>query len=215
MKIFVSWSGGKDCMFALFRHLHHNPNTEVHALLHMKRKTSAHGFGEDVIIEQADAMDVPLCIQSVGADGYEAAFKAALEQFKAEGVFAGVFGDIYLEEHKVWVERVCGEVGVQPLFPLWGEGTSDLIKDFVSLGFKTLIVAMRSDLKPDVFLGRVIDQEFIKEFGQLPDVDLCGEHGEYHTYVFDGPLFKRRATYTVGETYEEKKHRILPIRAKQ
>ena len=211
MKIFVSWSGGKDCMFALFRHLQHYPNTEVHTLLHMKRKASAHGFGEDVIEEQADAMGLPLHVQSVGTDGYETAFKTALEQLKTEGVFTGVFGDIYLEEHKVWVERVCGEVGVRPLFPLWGDSTSGLIDEFVSSGFKTLIVAMRSDLKPDVFLGRIIDQEFIKEFGLLPDVDLCGEHGEYHTYVFDGPLFKRSATYTMRETYEDKKHRILPI----
>ncbi|WP_112318883.1 diphthine--ammonia ligase [Porphyromonas cangingivalis] len=215
MKIFVSWSGGKDCMFALFRHLQDHPGTEVHALLHMKRKTSAHGFGEDVIIEQAEAMGIPLCIQTVGPDGYEAAFKGALEHFKAEGVFTGLFGDIYLEEHKVWVERVCSEVGVRPLFPLWGETTPDLIKDFVSSGFKTLVVAMRSDLKPDVFLGRIIDEKFINEFGQLSDVDLCGEHGEYHTYVFDGPLFRRSATYAMGEIYEEKKHRILPIHAKQ
>ncbi|MDO4695135.1 diphthine--ammonia ligase [Porphyromonas sp.] len=213
MTVFVSWSGGKDCMFATYKYLRSNPESSVHALLHMKRKSSAHGFAEDVIIEQAEAMSLPLIIKEVGESGYEAAFKEALATLKAKGVDTGIFGDIYLEEHKVWVERVCGEMGVTPLFPLWGMDTSTIINEFVASGFKTLVVAMRSDLMPMCFLGRVIDEEFVRDFSTLPDVDLCGEHGEYHSYVFDGPLFRRPARYVGGETCEEKKHRILPITA--
>lgn len=213
MKIFVSWSGGKDCMFAMYRHLQRNPDASVGSLLHMQRNTSAHGFGADVIIEQAKAMEMPLYVCTVGNDGYEVAFKKALKELKKKGIGIGVFGDIYLEEHKIWVERVCQEMGIHPLFPLWGEETATLIRDFVSEEFKTLVVAMRSDLNPDTFLGRVIDHDFIEDLAKLHDVDLCGEHGEYHTYVFDGPLFKRKAQYVTGTPYEEKRHKILPLHA--
>lgn len=198
-------------MFALYQYLRAYPDTEVCTLLHMKRATSAHGFGDDVIMEQASAMGLRLTLCPVGDRAYEDAFRSALQELKDQGVSTGIFGDIYLETHKVWVERVCLSMGVEPIFPLWGQETSQLIRDFVEAGFKTLIVAMRTDLKPDLFLGRVIDSELIAQMGALSDIDLCGEHGEYHTYVFDGPLFERPARYISGQPCTIKKHLILPI----
>ncbi len=211
MKVFVSWSGGKDCMFAAYRFLHENNDNSIHSLLHMERAKSAHGFDNDLLREQADAMGLPLTIAKVGAEGYEAAFKSALSSLKEAGVSHGVFGDIYLEEHRTWVERVCGEVGVTPIFPLWGMGTESIMQEFVASGFKTLIVAIHKEMVSGEYLGCTIDRAFIESFGTLPDVDICGERGEYHTFVYDGPLFRRQAKYRPGEIIEDKKHLILPL----
>ncbi len=104
---------------------------------------------------------------------------------------AGIFGDIDVQEHKVWICRVCSELDIEPIFPLWGRETEDIVHDFIDAGFDAIIVAVKAEILGEKWLGRKIDKKLI---GDLMDgkIDPCGEAGEYHTFVVDGPLFRRR-----------------------
>jgi uncharacterized protein (TIGR00290 family) len=118
-----------------------------------------------------------------------------LRTFKQEGVNGGVFGDIDFEEHRQWVERVCQEVDIVPHLPLWGESQDKILRDFIDLGFEAVIIATKADLFGREWLGQRIDLNFIKHLDELretKDITPCGEAGEYHTLVIDGPLFKKR-----------------------
>jgi len=126
---------------------------------------------------------------------YEAKFKNMLRAFRREGITGGVFGDIDLNEHREWVERVCQEVDITPHLPLWGESQNEILKDFIKSGFKAIVVATKADMLGEEWLGREVDLNFINQLVKLrktKDVTLCGEAGEYHTLVVDGPLFQKR-----------------------
>jgi len=126
---------------------------------------------------------------------YEAEFKNMLLDLKQKGVNGGVFGDIDLEEHRQWVERVCQQVEMTPYLPLWGQSQETVLSDFVRLGFEAIVVAVRADLFGEEWLGQKVDLDFINylvELRETEDFTLCGEAGEYHTLVTDGPIFNQR-----------------------
>jgi len=140
-------------------------------------------------------MGIPLVQRRTTWGNYEAEFKSMLRIFKQEGVNGGVFGDIDFEEHREWVERVCQEVDIVAHLPLWGESQDKILRDFIGLGFEAVIVATKANLLGEEWLGQRIDLDFIKHLDELKetkDITLCGEAGEYHTLVIDGPLFKER-----------------------
>lgn len=122
---------------------------------------------------------------------YGTEFKSVLLALKQEGVGGGVFGDIDLEEHRQWVERVCGEVDVMPYLPLWGQAQIEILRDFIELGFEAIVVVAKTDLFSEYWLGRRVDLDFLS-YLQANDISLCGEAGEYHTFVTDGPMFNQR-----------------------
>ncbi len=214
MKAFISWSGGKDCLYALYRFLQKGDNS-VYALLNMTNKDSdlsrSHGIHNDLVRRQAEALDIPIIQQPAGSKEYEAMFKKAVESMKAKGVDSGVFGDIYLDSHRQWVERVCDDLGIKPIFPLWGQDTSVLIREFIADGFKTITVAVRKEKLPIVFLGKIIDQHFIDDLNKIPEIDLCAERGEYHTFVFDGPIFVKPVAFGIGSQREDDKHYYINL----
>jgi len=126
---------------------------------------------------------------------YEAEFKNMLLALKPEGVRGGVFGDIDLEQHRQWTTTICQEVDIIPYLPLWGRGQEAILKDFIGSGFEAIVVVARADLFSQEWLGRKIDLDFLShlsELDQTGDIQLCGEAGEYHTLVTDGPLFNQR-----------------------
>jgi len=126
---------------------------------------------------------------------YEAEFKDMLLTLKGEGVSGGVFGDVDLEEHKQWIDRVCREVGITPYLPLWGQSQDRIMRDFIDLGFDAIVVATKADLFGEEWLGQKVDLDFIKHLDKLREtrgITLCGEAGEYHTFVTDGPMFNQR-----------------------
>lgn len=214
MKAFVSWSSGKDCMYALYKFLQQKDN-EVIALLNMTNadsdKSRSHGITNEMVLRQAAQLSFPLVQQPAGKSDYEANFKKAVEALKQKGAEAGVFGDIYLEEHRVWIERVCSEMGITPVFPLWGYDTAQLIRQFVDDGFKTITVAVRKNKLSQDFLGKVIDSDFIAQLSAMDGIDLCAERGEYHSFVFDGPLFKKTVSFTTGEISEDTHHYYIQL----
>jgi len=191
-EVFVSWSGGKDSCLACYKAL--SEGYEVSYLLNMvnkeNKKSRSHGTDVKLISAQAEAMGVPILQIPTSWEEYEGDFKSAASKLKELGIKIGVFGDIYLPEHREWAERVCKEIGIEPVLPLWENDTEDLLLEFIGAGFKAIVVAVKADLGEDM-LGEKIDINLVNELKKRK-IDLCGEHGEFHTFVMDGPLFKNR-----------------------
>jgi len=155
----------------------------------------SHGLDSKLIVAQSQAIGIPLIQREVTWDTYEEAFKAVMIELKQMGVEGSVFGDIDVQEHKDWVDRVCSEVGITPIEPLWGLKPEQILMDFIDKGFEAIVVNAKADLFGEEWLGRKVDRRFLKELQKLQsehNVHICGEWGEYHTLVIDGPIFKRR-----------------------
>ena len=215
-QVFVSWSGGKDSCFAC--HKAAADGLEVCYLLNMitedGRKSWTHGQSSELLQTQAQAVGVPLIQRRAAMASYEATFKETLRSLKQNGVDGGVFGDIDIEEHREWVERVCAEADVEPYQPLWGQAQRTLLQDFVSSGFEAVVVAARADLFGEEWLGHKVDPDFLAylmELEQESGVQPCGEAGEYHTFVIDGPLFKQRIEILEANRVQREGHWFLEI----
>jgi len=188
MKVFASWSGGKESALATYRAI-----SQGHEVLYLVNfvsedgdKSRSHGIKADVLESQSKAIGIPIVQVRTSWGDYEENFRKVVEKLKQKGIQGGVFGDMDLEEHREWLERVCGELEIKPILPLWGIGPEELLADFWGLGFKATVVATKLDKS---LLGRNLDKSCfseIEKFGCHP----CGESGEYHTFVFDGPFFK-------------------------
>ncbi len=197
---FCSWSGGKDSCLALYRAL--DAGAQVRHLVNMRVETGersrSHGLRTTVLQAQAERMDLPLCGESVSWSGYEQGFIRILRGLKDQGIETGIFGDIDLQEHLDWECRVCGEAGMTAALPLWQEEPMSLVCEFCEAGFETRIAAVRAEsLSPDV-LGKALTPDLTREFVDL-GVDACGENGEFHTVVVNGPIFREPLDLVPGE----------------
>ena len=217
MKAFVSWSGGKDCMLALHRFKKEKGN-EVVCLVNMGNSegthSRSHGLENKLIIEQAKSINIPLIQKATDRGDYESDFKDVIVKLKLEGVTSGVFGDIYLEAHRVWIERVCAEMDITAIFPLWGNDTTDLLDEFISEGFETIVVAINNTKIDDSWLGRKINYKFLDDILKLENIDPCAENGEYHSFVYNGPIFKNRLNLKKGRTYTESDNTFIELNLK-
>ena len=195
-KYAASWSGGKDSCFAYWKAI--SQGLQVSYLLNMINEDStrsmSHGLDRKLIALQAQVMELPIIQRKVTWGTYEAQFKAALEELKPKGITGLVTGDIYLQGHKDWTDRVCSEVGIKAVLPLWQMDTPQLLTDFIDAGFKAIIVSVKAEFLGKEWLGRQVDSKLAAELSQLAElkhVDPCGEGGEFHTFVYDGPSFKK------------------------
>ncbi len=193
MSYVASWSGGKDSCFALYEavdkgykisHLVNFISKEFH-------RVSFHGTEARLIQLQSQAIGIPLLQKETTWDGYEQEFKEAVRGLIPCGVTGMVFGDIYLQEHKDWVERVCNDLDIEAVEPLWGKSTEEILSGFIEKGFEAVIVSAKSDLIDEDWIGRRVDKAFV-EYLKRKNIDICGENGEYHTLVTNGPIFNRR-----------------------
>ena len=197
MDVFASWSGGKDCCLACYRAVTSGLKVRylANTITEDGRRSCSHGLPTDVIRVQAQAMEIPLVQRRTTGDSYRAEFIDMLRGFKKEGIDGGVFGDIDFNEHREWIENVCREAGIIPHLPLWLESQDELLTELIDAGFEAVVVVAKADLFDEEWLGRKIDREFLShlaEIRQTKEITPCGEAGEYHTLVVDGPLFKRR-----------------------
>lgn len=189
----VSWSGGKDSALAL--HRIRQQGVEVVGLLTMfdpdTGTSRSHGLPPGLLRDQARCLGLPLHAGHADWDGYEAEFKRCLGALMEEGIEAAVFGDIFLDRHREWVERVCAEVGCRPLQPLWGACTDSVAEEILGLEVEARVCTVRLDRVDREWLGRPYDRTFL---GTLQDlgIDACGEHGEFHTVALWGPGFRER-----------------------
>lgn len=216
-KVFASWSGGKDSVLACYDATK-SGKIEIAYLLNMLSENGthsrSHGLMAEVLKAQAEAMRIPMIQMKTTWQHYEEEFKKALLNFKNDGVQTGVFGDIDVQEHRDWVEGVCAETGIKPLLPLWHKTRESLMEEFISAGFKAVVVAVNLEFLGSEWLGRQIDGEFVKDIKRLPQVDLCGENGEYHTFVYDGPIFKKPVEFIVGKQILKEKRWFLALELK-
>ncbi len=199
----VSWSSGKDSALAL-RTVLDQGVCQVAALLTTVSspagRIAMHGVRRALVEQQAAALGLPLEVVTFNPDepaaAYEAALRHVLSRWQKQGVQAVICGDIFLESVRRRREEKLAAAGWSALFPLWGRDPRELMAEFVHYGFRAILTSVDTAVLGCEFLGRVIDQRFLAELP--PRVDPCGENGEYHTFVFDGPGFSRPVGFTIG-----------------
>ncbi len=189
---FCSWSGGKDSCFALYRALQmgYLPRVLLTMCIENGKRSRSHGLSLLILKAQADALKLPLVTQSTSWSNYRKNFITKLTELKQEfsDLSFGIFGDI--EENTHWEKELCTEIGFEAVLPLWKIDRKMAIHDFLNTGFQAVIVAVNAEKLEPYFLGKVINVSLMLEFDKL-GIDLCGENGEYHTVVVDGPLFRK------------------------
>jgi len=202
--VLFCWSGGKDSAMALHA-LRAAGDCRIAALLttvtEQYDRISMHGVRRALLERQAESLGLPLhavlippqCINAT----YEERMKEALAKHFARGVRRVAFGDIFLEDLRAYRENNLAKIGMQALFPIWKRDTRELAREFVRQGFRALTVCVDPRVLDASFAGRELDANFFADLP--PGVDPCGENGEFHTFVFDGPVFKRPIAFRVGE----------------
>jgi uncharacterized protein (TIGR00290 family) len=203
-RVLLTWSGGKDSAMALHK-LQSMDAYRVLALLttvtEQYDRVSMHGTRTALLERQAESLGLPVEKVYIGKDAsneeYEARMRDSLARYQATGVSSVAFGDLYLEDVRRYREENLSKVGMKGLFPLWGRDTHELAHSFIDLGFKAVITCVDSNLLDGTFVGRDFDERFLSEVP--PAVDPCGENGEFHSFVYDGPSFRSRIPYERGE----------------
>ena len=203
-KVLLCWSGGKDSALALYE-IQRKPEYEVVSLLTTLTedydRVSLHGVRRALVERQAESLCLPLeqvfISKEASNEEYESKMQATLAKFQQAGVSAVVFGDIFLEDVRRYREDNLSRIGMRAVFPIWGRDSAELARTFVDLGFKAIVTCVDSKVLGEKFAGRMIDDSFLAELP--PNVDPCGENGEFHSFVFDGPIFRRRISLTVGQ----------------
>lgn len=211
MRAFFSWSGGKDSMLALHRAL--DEGFRVEALLAMFDETGdrsrSHALPPALMQAQADALGIPLVMRQASWTDYEAVFTEQLRDFAEQGLTHGVFGDIDLQPHRDWEEKVCAAAGLTAALPLWQAPRRALVDELLALGYRARVVCVDARFLDARFCGREFDAGFIADLP--PHVDACGENGEFHTFVFDGPRFSRPVPHELVAVRELKPVAPAPL----
>lgn len=191
-KFVMSYSCGKDSTLALNRMIEKG-NIPVALLITVDKdlcRSWFHGVPENLLNNVSESLNIPLLLVKCKGEEYADAFRNTLLKAKNELEADGcVFGDIDLEAHRSWCTERCNEVGVEAIFPLWNEGREDLTHEFIDRGFKTVLKNVKLEFLKEDFLGKVLTKDLVSDI-KATGADPCGENGEYHTFVYDGPLFK-------------------------
>ncbi len=203
-RAFMNWSGGKDSSLAL-HHILRNKIYSVDQLLTSINtgydRISMHGVRRELLNAQVRSIGIPLTTielpENPGMDEYERLMKEKLLALKDDNYTVAIFGDIFLEDLKHYREQQLSSIGIGAAFPLWSKSTYQLMEEFIEEGFRAIVVCVNEQYLDKKFCGRIIDKDFLND---LPStVDPCGENGEYHSFVFDGPIFNNPVQFTKGE----------------
>lgn len=203
-KAYLNWSSGKDAALALYKIQQSKEYTIDRLVTTINEsfdRVSMHGLRTKLLEQQVKALGLPLQTitfpKEVSMETYTSTMGIAMEELVAQGYGYSIFGDIFLEDLRAYREEKLKEAGIQGVFPLWKKDTKALLTEFLSLGFKAITVCVNAKLLDKSFCGRIIDENFIAD---LPNaVDPCGENGEFHTFVYDGPNFKNPVDFGLGE----------------
>lgn len=207
-KAIFNWSSGKDSALALYKTLQED-QFEITSLLtsinEEFQRISMHGVHVSLLEQQAKSLGFPLIKMELpkepSMEEYREIMSKTMSTIQSQGITHSIFGDIFLEDLRKYREDQLKSIGMNGVFPLWKIDTTDLIHEFLELGFKTVVTCVNETYLDKSFAGRIIDHDFIKD---LPEnVDPCGENGEFHTFTFDGPIFKNPIDFEVGETVKK------------
>ncbi|MET3035134.1 diphthine--ammonia ligase [Chryseobacterium sp. NRRL B-14859] len=207
-KALFNWSSGKDSALALYQLLQEDQyeiSTLLTSINREFQRISMHGVHVSLLEQQALSLGIPLVKMELpkepSMEEYQEIMKKTMSGIQSQGITHSIFGDIFLEDLRQYRESQLESIGMKAVFPLWKQNTPDLIQEFLNLGFKTIVTCVNGAYLDKSFAGRMIDHSFIKD---LPEnVDPCGENGEFHTFTFDGPIFKNPIPFEIGETVKK------------
>lgn len=205
-KAYFNWSSGKDSALALYYAMQTN-KFNVDSLFSViasgENKIAMHEIRIPLLMKQAAQIGIPLTVfhfnESWSHEEYGTEMEKYIEKFKAKGITTALFGDIYLEELRNKRISNCAKSGIKAEFPLWNISPQEILKQFIEEGFKAIITCIDNLVLPESFLGKIIDREFMETYPK--SADICGENGEYHSFVFDGPLFKNPVDFQIVRKY--------------
>lgn len=203
-KAVFHWSGGKDSSIALHELLKGNDfqiSTLLTSISEYHDRVSMHGVRRELIESQAKSIGMPLTFLNLpdmpDMNVYETLMEHKMSELSLQEITHAVFGDIFLEDLKRYRENQMEKAGLQTHFPIWKQDTNRLIRKFLDDGFKAVVACVKADVLDQSFAGRLLDEQFLED---LPEtVDPCGENGEFHTFVFDGPIFSYPVPFTFGD----------------
>lgn len=203
-KAYLNWSSGKDATFALHKTVKSGSFSVEKLVTSLNtdfNRVSMHGIRKELLERQAESLGIPLHIiplkGDVSMEKYNSIMQTHTSQLKNEGFSTAIFGDIFLEDLMEYRKEQLNKIGLTAEFPLWKIETPTLARQLIDLGYKAIVVCVNAKLLDESFCGRVFDESFLTD---LPEnVDPCGENGEFHTFVFDGPLFKNPVSFEIGE----------------
>lgn len=211
LKTYFNWSSGKDAALAL-HYLLNDKDYSVEQLITTVNtsynRVSMHGLRKELLLQQADAIGIPHSIiglpESPSMEEYEITMNENIRLLTQNNFECAAYGDIFLEDIRKYRETQLAPFNIKSVFPLWKKDTRELMKEFIDTGFKAIVICVDAGLLDISFTGRLIDETFINDLP--PNVDICGENGEFHTFCFDGPIFKNPVDFTIGENiYREYK----------
>jgi uncharacterized protein (TIGR00290 family) len=199
--VYCSWSGGKDSALALHEAIQAGaePRFLVSMMTEGGERSRSHGLRRELLAAQAAAIGLPIRFGAATWSGYRQEFvRVVAEGIAAAGARVGIFGDIDMDDHRKWEEEVCAEVGAEAALPLWQRDRRAITDQLLASGFKAVIVAVRDGILPPSLLGRALDATVLAEI-EAAGADACGENGEFHTFVVDGPIFRNAVEVEFGE----------------
>lgn len=209
----ASYSGGKDSALALYRAIQsgHRPVRLLTTYNEDAERSWFHGVPAELLENIAESLDLPIeLVKTRPGEDYAKDFEAALVKLREQGVSACVFGDIDIQAHYDWCASRCRAAGLESRFPLWHGGRRELVYEFIDAGFKAVITIVDTPRLGEGFLGKTLTRELAEEIAAA-GADICGENGEYHTFVWDGPLFRKPIPYTFGAPVHRDAYAILPV----
>ncbi|MET1015117.1 MAG: diphthine--ammonia ligase [Paenisporosarcina sp.] len=211
----ASWSGGKDSAMAYYKaiQLGMTPKRLLTMFQEDEEISKSHALPFAVIEAQAKRVGVPLMIRGAGWSDYEMKFIEAMDECRVDGITHGVFGDIDLKGHLEWVQKTCEKSDIVPIHPLWQQPRRPILEELLKVGFEAVIVVINTEMMPPKYIGRTFTIELMDELKAL-GIDSCGENGEFHTIVIDGPIFSSRVPVTFGEVRENEGYVFLDVSLK-
>jgi len=198
---FCSWSGGKDSCLSLYYAIKQGgiPKRLLTMLVEDSERSRVHGLSMNLLKKQSEYLNIPLTTRHTSWEEYEKTFIQALKEVNKNGIRIGIFGDIDIEGHRKWVEKVCSKTNMASYLPLWKKPRKQIVMEFIKLGFKAIIIAAKDDkLLGKELLGREFDKDLLRIFEER-GIDPAGENGEFHTLVTEGPIFKHNIKYRIEE----------------
>jgi diphthine-ammonia ligase len=213
-KFVASYSGGKDCMLAIHRAMASGLKPVAFIIMHneARQRSWFHGITEVGIEQVSQAVGVPIWLIKTEGPAYTENFERALIKAREAGAEVCVFGDIDVQAHHDWCTARCAATGLEALFPLWGESRKSVVYELIDAGFKARITVIDLERMDGRFLGQTLTRELADQI-EAEGADICGENGEYHTFVYDGPMFLHPVNLPFGSPVTEKNRLILPVNA--
>src|SRR3989344_3126812 len=195
MKVIASTSGGKDSTFAIFKAIQvgHEIVYLANTIAFDSGRVRFHGVKKEIIQAQAKALGIPLLQKETTPENYRKEYiENVREVISKEGIEGLVLGDIFLQDCFDWAKAICDELGITLIEPLWKIDPEKLFKEFIESGFEAIVVSTQANILDESWVGRKLDQSFLEDIKKIKGVDICGENGEYHSLVLNGPNFKKR-----------------------